>query len=295
MKKFVPYFFDHYNQSKATELFKKALYIFLLIKASYWLYYYQLYFGENAIALTQLRPLGSSKDFAFFLYNSSSKTIGYFFILALCIFLALSFYVRKVPFIFEFVIWILVVNIQNKLYPSLTGGDFLLNQFLFFNCLLAKNYAINSTWQNSLFICTHNVGVLAILIQIHLIYLVAGLSKLSSPNWINGSALFNLEQICHFNLFSNTVVFPNSLNFILTYIVFCYQLLFPIVLWFKKFKKPFLCIGIIIHLYIIFITGLVGFGITMLIAYIYLWPQKPRLANTSNEISNKLFQLKTTK
>lgn len=274
MKKVVSYFFTVYNLSLQTLRFKQLLYLFLAIKAAYWFCYYDLYFGNNAIAYIRPYSLGKLKDVAFILYNDAAPAFGYFFIGGTLVFLALSYFIKKIPFVFEFIIWLLVINIHNKIYPTLTGGDFLLNQLLFFNCFLSKKFSENLSWQNSLSKCMHNFGTLAIIIQIQLVYLIAGLAKLNSSDWFNGTAIINLSNIEHFNLFSFSFTGTGFMGYFINYFVLLYQLLFPALVWMDKVKKPLLLVGIFTHLYIAFVTGLVSFGIIMIIAYVFFWPFK---------------------
>ena len=274
MKKLVAYFFTDYNLSLQTLRFRQSLYVFLAIKVVYWLWYYDLYFGSNAMALASPYSLGGLKNIPFLLYNNTSNSLGYWFIFGTLFFIALSYFIKQIPIIFEFFLWLLVLNIHNKIYPTLSGGDFLLNQFLFFNCFFSKTYAHNLSWQNALSKCVHNISVAGILIQIQLVYLISAAAKLNSSDWLNGIAISNLIQVNHFNLYTSPCFIPNSVNYLLNYAVLAYQLLFPILMWVNKLKKPFLVFGICMHMYIILVTGLVGFGLIMLIAYIYFWPFK---------------------
>ncbi|MEO6304136.1 MAG: hypothetical protein ABIP51_13300 [Bacteroidia bacterium] len=277
MKKLVAYFFSEYNFSLQTKRFRQLLYAFLTLKIIYWLCYYDLYFGANAIAYTKPHSLGFIKNWAFLLYNDTETAFGYFFIIGTLLFLGLSYFLKKIPFIFEAIIWLLVINIHNKIYPTLTGGDLLLNQFLFFNCFLAKTYTNNEDWQISLTKCFHNFGVIAIIIQIQLVYLIAGLAKLNSNDWLNGLAIANLGYVEHFNLFSGPVFKNAVINCGIDFIVLFYQLLFPVLIWIQKIKKPLIILGIFMHLYISFVTGLVGFGLIMIIGYVYFWPIKKQI------------------
>lgn len=277
MNKVVSYFFSEYNFSFQTTKFKQLLYLFLAIKCIYWLSYYDLYFGQNAIAYTKHYSLGSLRDAAFYLYNSHSTSSGYYFITGVILCVTGSLFIKKIPFLFEFIIWMLVINIHNKIYPTLTGGDYLLNQFLFFNCFLSKSNAVNQNWKSSLSIWFHNFGVIAIIIQINLVYFIAALAKLNSADWLQGLAIIKLDQIEYFNLFSNAISKNNFVGYFINYLVFFYQLFFPILIWINKIKVPFMIIGILMHLYIAFVTGLVGFGIIMLLAYVYFWPSKKAL------------------
>jgi hypothetical protein len=274
LKKAVSYFFSEYNYSRQSNWFKQLLYFFISIKAVYWLWYYNLYFGENAIAFIKPHSLGAFKDAAFMLYNNTSFSAGYFFIFGTLFFLALSYFVKRIPFLFEFFLWLLVLNIHNKLYPTLTGGDHLLNQFLFFNCFLSKTRSSSFIWQHELTKCFHNFAVLAIIIQIQLVYFIAAVAKLSSSEWLSGIAIINLGEVRYFNLYNNSFSATGFLAYFFNYLVLFYQLLFPVLVWVEKIKKPLLWIGIVTHLYIAFVMGVMGFGLIMLIPYVYFWPVK---------------------
>lgn len=274
MKKVVSYFFSEYNLSHQTLKFKQLLYLFIVIKVIYWLWYYNLYFGQNAIAFIKPHSLGALKDVSFLLYNNTSLSAGYFFIFGTLFFLALSYFVKKIPFLFEFILWLLILNIHNKLYPTLTGGDYLLNQFLFFNCFLSKTRINSSIGLNELAKCFHNFGALAIVIQIQIVYLIAGIAKLNSSDWLSGIAIINLGEVNYFNLYSNAFSATGLIAYFFNYLVLFYQLLFPVLIWVEKIKKPLLVIGILTHLYIAFVMGIMGFGLIMLIPYVYFWPVK---------------------
>ncbi len=278
MKKITAYFFNEYKYVQHTVYFKTLLYLFLAVKTIYWLSYYSLFFGHNTIAFTKTQTIVAIKEPAFLLYNNAGNNFGYVFIIGALVFLTLSYFFKKIPFIFEFFLWFSVINIHNKIYPTLTGGDLLLNQLLFFNCFLAKVYKTDLSTQNSLRICFHNFGTLAIIIQVCFVYFIAAIVKIYSADWLSGMAIANLGLVEHFNLFSGPIVKNEILNACINYSVLFYQLTFPFVVWFNKFKKPFLFIGIIMHLYIAFITGLVAFGLIMIIAYAYFWPFKKQNA-----------------
>ncbi|MBA2610709.1 MAG: HTTM domain-containing protein [Bacteroidetes bacterium] len=274
MKKLAAYFFTEYNLSIQTLRFKQLLYLFIVLKVIYWLAYYDLYFGEHAIAYARPYSLGAIKDLAFLLYNHAEPNFGYAFIFGTLLFLSLSYFLKKIPFIFEFTVWLLVINIHNKIYPTLTGGDLLLNQFLFFNCFLSKTFNTNLSLPNEVLKCLHNFAVVAILIQIQLVYLIAGIAKLNSSDWLAGTAINELSRIEHFNLFSGPLFKNTIINCCINFIVLFYQLLFPVLIRIQKIKKPLLILGIAMHLYISFVTGLVSFGLIMIIAYVYFWPIK---------------------
>jgi len=114
--------------------------------------------------------------------------------------------------------------------------------------------------------------------QICLVYFFSALAKLHDENWLNGTAVLMTSQVDHFSLpiISNNAARFTFLLVFLNYLVLFYQVLFPIVIWIKKIKKTFIVIGILMHLYIAFVMGLVSFGLIMILPYIYFWPEKKK-------------------
>jgi len=245
------------------------LYAFIIIKCIYWLGFYNLLFGSNSIVYSQLRTIGFVKNWAFYLYNSTSIKLSYAFIFGAVLLCILPFILKKLYFISDFLLWLLVINLNNKIYPTLSGGDYLLNQFLFFNCFLVF-FESSSTLKKML----HNFASIAIVFQICLVYFLSGLAKLNSSEWLNGSAITTILQVQHYSIdiFSNSK--QNILSVIINYIVLFYQLFFPLLIWFKKIKLPFLIIGIFMHLFISFIMGLTSFGFIMILGYVYFYDFK---------------------
>lgn len=274
MKKLVEYFFSGYNLFFETSIFRKILYLIVTVKIFYWLSFYNLFFGNNSFAYTQPFSLNFFKDYAFVLYSSQSKTIGYVFLFGALILVLLSYFIKKIPFVFEFTLWFLVLNIHNKLYPTLTGGSYLINQFLFFNCFFSKHNQLKLNWKKSITVCIHNFGVIATILQVLMVYFIAALSKLNDIDWLHGDAICKISKVGHYNMFSNWFNSNYLVDVFLNYLVLGYQLLFPFLVWIKKIKKSFLLIGILMHLYIAFVMGLVEFGSVMIISYIFFWPIK---------------------
>ena len=281
MQKAISYFFSDYNYKNQSGWFKKLLYALLLVKCCYWLMYYDLLFGSNSIVYTKPFNLGFINGIAFLLYKQMSVGAGLWFIgllIGLCI---LNIFKVNIYFLSDFIVWLLVINIHNKIYPTLTGGEYLLNQLLFFNCFICNKFNdpdING-WKCQLKTCIHNLGVLSVIVQICLIYLFSAMAKLGNESWLNGSAVGIISQIDHYSLpsISNSLARSGFLMVSLNYIVLGYQLLFPVVVWIKKIKRPFIVIGILMHLYIALVMGLVSFGFIMILPYLYFWPEKEKV------------------
>ena len=125
----------------------------------------------------------------------------------------------------------------------------------------------------------HNFGALAVIAQVCIVYFLAALGKLSDPVWLGGNAALTIAGVDHFSA-GNGLQWPALIYVVLNYFVIAYQLLFPVLAFFKGIRMPFLIAGIVMHLYIAFVTGLPGFAAVMLLGYVFFWPMKP--ANPEN-------------
>jgi len=274
LKNLSAYFFDTPKRQVQTRWFKKSIYVLLAIKCCYWLLYFGFFFGPQSGILTSPFNIAFPGNLAYLLYSTQLPWLNALVIIGvfvLCLWQAL---VKPFYLIGDAFIWLAVVNLHNATYPALSGGDYLLNQFLFFNCLLFYTNAPQPTFMGQLKVLAHNTGVIAVLVQVSLAYFVSALYKLVDATWLNGTAIDAVGKVRHFGLY----YFPAAaspwplLSGFLTYFVLCYQLLFPALAWLTPIKKPFLLTGVAMHLYIAVVMGLPLFATTMVIGYCYFWP-----------------------
>lgn len=268
------YFSSSIHYKRHSQLFKRLLYLLVLIKCVFWLLNYSLLFGENSMIITKpFVNLGFIKQMAFALYQMKNDSAAYFFILP-CLLLALAgFFKFRIHILSDLLIWFLIINIHNRVYSTLSGGEILLNQLLFFNAFIAFSSEANMK-KEGLLVILHNLGVLSVMVQVCFVYFFSAYAKMQNDSWINGTALISTLQVSYFSnpTIINLVQSIPLLFVILNYVVLGYQLLFPALIWIKKIKKPFICIGILMHLFIVFSMGLVTFGSVMILTYIYFWP-----------------------
>jgi Vitamin K-dependent gamma-carboxylase len=193
--------------------------------------------------------------------------------MALCI---LSFTKLRLHFIFDFIIWLTVINVHYKLYPTLSAGEYILNQLLFFNCFISDNFIKNEATLSRINVAMHNFAISAVIVQMCFVYFFSSIAKLGDESWINGSAVLMTMQTNHFSIPFITLNAESltPIFIFLNYASLIYQILFPFVVWIRKVKIPFLVIGILMHLYIAFVMGLVTFSLIMIIGYIYFWPER---------------------
>jgi len=270
--KLTAYFFTDFNFKVHSLWFKATLYLIVVISCLYWAANFELYFGQNSIVYRAPKPFSGIHDFAYLLYNHQNWTSGAItFAGALAL---VSLILKKSFFAIDFLIWLIVLNIHNSVYPGLTGGDYLLNQFLFFSCFISYRQLRLDGFFNDLKVCLHNFGVVAVMIQVCLLYFISGYAKLTDSVWQEGTAIDQILQIRHFSMMPalGDVLSGGVLSKTLNYFVLFYQLFFPLFIFLKPIKKYFIICGILMHLYIAFFMGLVSFGLIMLLSYIFFWP-----------------------
>ncbi|MES2680007.1 MAG: hypothetical protein V4635_08990 [Bacteroidota bacterium] len=276
----VQWFFTDYRFKFQTYWFKNLLYLFLIMKAVGWLLSYDLFFGERAVVYSNYFSVSNFKDIAFLLYASSSPLLAYAFLIPLLFLCLVCLKFKKPWFVADVLIWFLVLNLSNKVYPTLTGGDYLLNQLLFFNCFLSASFTVDGKIYSDLKVCLHNLAVVAVMLQVCIVYFLSALAKINDAEWLSGGAAKDISLINHFNLYgaAGAISFPDSLMMFMTYLILFYQLLFPVLIWLRPIKKPFIMVGLLMHLYIALVMGLVEFGLIMLLCYIYFWPSRKTIS-----------------
>jgi hypothetical protein len=256
--------------------FKNCIYAYLILRSLFWLNSYDLLFGEHAVVYSTYQHIGNFKNICFILLNSHSHILSLFFLIGVVALSTFNLIFKKHRFISDFLLWLLMLNLHNKVYAALTGGDFLLNQLLFFNTFLLFNFKLFSKKFQFLNVLFHNGAVISIIIQICLVYVLSGFAKLIDKDWQYGKALYILSEIEQFKLTGLSIQnkWFHPVFMVLNYVILFYQLLFPIFVSIKKIKKAFLWLGIAIHIYIMIFMGLFWFSLIMLISYVFFWPVK---------------------
>ncbi len=116
-------------------------------------------------------------------------------------------------------------------------------------------------------------------IQIAILYLNAGVSKIFAPDWTNGTAVYywffdpifgaseNMQQLFGF-LFKNDITVS-----LINWSVIFLEILLAFSLFFnQRIKYMFFCAGVIFHFFIIVVHGLVTFFVAMLACLVvYIW------------------------
>ena len=268
------YFFRRYQLAAQSLMFKKALYFFVMVKCGYWLWYYNELFGATSVIYRAAGHTNFLKDLAYVLYNNKSDLLPLYFIVIAFALCATMLWKKRNNTGIDVALWLLIENINYSIYATLTGGDYLLNQFLFFNIFIAIDNTDTRGKFKDLYLALHNGAIIGVVLQVCIVYLVSGVSKFMDPDWMNGDAVTIVSRTDHFSTGVGRSPAWEGVHKIANYIVMYYQLAFPVIIWIRKIKTPLLLLGIVMHLYIAFVMGLMAFGALMVLSYIYFWPRR---------------------
>ena len=203
---------------------------------------------------------------AFILFKSHSSILPIVFLVGVVLAAIYVLFIGKRTRMAFFILWFGIVNINNQVYPTLSGGDYLFQHLLFFAMFLSPATIYKSEALNDLDKAIHNFGMIALRVQVCLVYFLAAYTKLLDPDWLSGNAVNGSLMVSDYSLpfYHNGL---GSLGVFLNWSVIAYQLLFPILVWSRTIKKWFLLIGVLQHLFIALVMGLPSFGFIMIIAY----------------------------
>lgn len=158
----------------------------------------------------------------------------------------------------------------------LTGGDNLLYLIAFFlifaDC--GQVYSIDAAvglrkWRKSRYLALlHGFAVIAIMLQICLLYFTSAFYKIQGFPWQSGTALYYILNVAEFHLDPwLRYVYDNAfLVTILTYGTFVFQCAFPFVVFNRTLKWFILPIALSFHLAIAYFMDLVSFSLVMISA-----------------------------
>lgn len=280
LKKIPEIFLKPFPYWEKIDFFRKVLYVFLLLNALSLLPIATEAFGYHGIVGTGGWNTAApwyqqgSKGLLNILshpINSTYPWLAYIFVYGQIAALIAGIF-NVWPKIMAVIIYFLTANLFVKGYLMFTGGEALISILLFYLMFLQRSDCGKqaepyfSPLQNVM----NNTFYWIILIQICVVYFFSTLYKLIDPFWVNGEALMHIAKIDAFSGDSMRYLFANNPIFSVvgTYLVLAYQGLFPVLVWVKKVKIPFLILGVIIHLGISIGMGIFTFGITMILTYI---------------------------
>jgi hypothetical protein len=118
--------------------------------------------------------------------------------------------------------------------------------------------------RGSLAVWLHNIAILAIGLQIGVLYFTSGFMKATGVKWSNGTAMYLISQVEWFAHPSLRRLFTNSfVSAVTTYGTVLFQIWFPVAVL-TRLRLAWLGLGIAMHLGIASFMGLICFSMAMI-------------------------------
>jgi len=177
------------------------------------------------------------------------------------------------PRICTLFVFFATVNLQNRIYSTISGGDVLLCLLLFYLIFISDGKELKNKSLNEIQNAANRIFIALCKIQLIIIYSVSAIYKLQSPEWLNGSAIQQILLIDEYTLpiLKHAVCSVPFLFKTITWAVLFYQVLFPFLVFVKRVKNYLLLTGIIFHLSIAFAMGLFNFSLILIFSYVIFY------------------------
>jgi hypothetical protein len=184
-----------------------------------------------------------------------------------CTVVAFSIFNRGAVWLY-IVVFIISVNYLLVANRAINSGDRLLNFFIFISIFLRAGSIQGSIRQT-----VNNAALIILQMHFCIFYFLNAYGKLISPFWRDGSSF---KAIWHLSYYANPNFIPqwffnSSLSLVTAWLVMVFELMFPVLIWFKISRKPLLVVGLLFHLGIAVLLSLPDFGLTMAIGYLLFY------------------------
>lgn len=251
--------------------FRRALYLFLLLNTLFYLPIMgDLWGGGALIVPARVDTLSELGDLPIFLSIPGYRDWYPVFIGVQLIALILGLF-GKAPRLSALAVLLTTFPLYESLWQSRHAGLSLIQFFILYQVLLKEGSSGDpSRFRNQVGNVLSNTGLWAIRLQVLFMYGGAVGHKLVSPQWLKGEGLYYSLAVPQFshpwireNLIQHEWLMVSG-----NYFVILFQLLFPILIWSTTWRKPFLGIGVLMHLFIAFGMGMFDFGLAVLVGYV---------------------------
>lgn len=242
----------------------------LFLRAVYIYFFFKIILDWKASLLIGkvivFEPITSSLIYLFFLPGEIFTSSPVVFLLIGVFLLVLNF--RRPNYFISALLFWYAVNYFRVHYAIINGSDIVLVTLMFLLIGLSI-YPVWKRWvgfQRLVF----NGASLVIKIQLAIIYLLSGVDKIYSPAWRDGDAIHYILSIDYLMNPHLVGIFPDVpwLNFTIAWCVISFEILFPVLIWYKKTRLWMLAIGTLFHIGISILLSLLDFGIIMIISYL---------------------------
>lgn len=227
-----------------------------------WLYYDSAWKVDKIAGVSDL--IGYS-----LLVNGNEYLVPYFF--SACFIILLALLHPKSPSILFWVVWVFYFSLNQAAHLTISAGT----QLTLF-CFLILGFQQKENGRNSNLL--NRLVWLSLRLHVCYLYLVAGVSKLFGVLWPSGKSFEIVLGIDAFSLPLPYYLPEGALIYtLITLAILMYQLVFPFAVWVYKIKYPLAVVGILFHVGVFFINGIVEFSAVMFSAYLLFVPINKQL------------------
>src|SRR5436190_7175422 len=141
-------------------------------------------------------------------------------------------------------VWMLYTSLMNRAWMAGSGGQQLISNLLFWLILLPDGSRSIPPDGGRPVLGTSAFWILRM--QLLLAYAATGLHKLTGTHWLDGTAMGIVATDPAYG--PAWLAHSPTLALLLTWAVLLFQLTFPIAVWFKRTRIPWMVIGVVFHL-----------------------------------------------
>lgn len=180
-------------------------------------------------------------------------------------------------------LFIIMYMVQKMNVSNVNGGDILARMILFY-LVFADSYRyfvlFKQKWQDDerqkLLNLLSNLAALSIMLQLCVAYFSAGVTKLIEPVWWQGEATYYAMSMERYigTSFNKNLIQQKWIDYATNYGTLVFELLFPVLIWIRKFRKPLLYAGVLFHACIYIFLMIYGFEIVFVLTYGLFLPNR---------------------
>jgi hypothetical protein len=228
---------------------------------------HKLLWGDHSLIIDFSFPDLWTNDFVMLLHNSDYAAL-YPLFMGLPI-VGIGLYIwkgyKRIP---ALLVYIGVLVLFSRAFLYLTGGGYLLHLLLFYLIWIDES-ATYSGWKGELSNLLSNFGLWACRVQLVIVYLFTGMYKMAGEGWRSGEAVYLITHVDEYTLpwFEHSIADIHWLMVFANYLALVYFFTFPVLVWFKRSKLPLLLFGVLFHLGLGIVLGVMDFSLVMIVSY----------------------------
>jgi hypothetical protein len=222
----------------------------------------------------QLNP---TQYFSFFRLNAAFLREHYMVLVSVCMFLLVFNLLgigRNIVSLLLFLCFTILYHFNNKFA---NGGDEM-SMVLLFYLSFANSFSHFTLFKRKpwmlqiekVYNLLSNLAAYSIMINLCLVYFIAGMYKLMDPYWQKGTAIYYFANYDRFSVFAASgkyVGFPLLLSYLFNYGTILLELSFPVLVWYKKYRNIVFLFILLMHLCIYFFLMIYGMTVIFIIQY----------------------------